>query len=387
MPASDPTLKNEERTPGTARQRREERRVQANNFATPMARPRRKLSSSTAGEPPAVSRQPIGGMATPRRGTGKRSLANSMLSESWVGRRYDIALPVTGAEMRLPALPIIQVDWRFVSGILVFVFALLVYFFVFSPVFQVEVVDFHGLERLSPADLSLVVDAVGKPVIAVSPSRLEERLLAAFPDLANAEVKVILPAKISIVVAERQPLLVWKQGNTERWIDAEGMVFPVRGTIAASETLTQTSETMTQTVQTLITLRADNLPLPPSIVEAIATAEAAPDEASLLLAAAGLTLNGPRQVDPTLVKNVMALSTYLPAETELVYTEAHGLGWTDPGGWSVYFGSAFDATSVNELEQKQLVYQEIVKYLNAKGIKPVLVSVENVHAPYYRMER
>lgn len=375
MPPSDPSTKNSDLTQGPARKRREERRVQGSTpFAGPMAQPRRKLGSDSVNPPPAVSRQAVGGMATPRRSTGRRSQA-----DSWVGRRYDIALPGTGAEMRLPALPIIQGDWRFLSGVLVAVFALLTYFFVFSPIFQVEVVDIRGPQRISKADINLVLDVAGKPVIAISPTQLEERLLAAFPDLSIVQAKVILPAKIVITATERQPVLVWQQGNTERWVDAEGVIFPIRGSLAV-----EASESVTQTAPTLVTLQADNLPF--VIDPAVASTESIADQTSLL-AAIAMGANGPRQVDPALVSNILALSSILPANTALVYTDDHGLGWRDPGGWEVYFGSSWGADSSVELAQKQLVYQEITKYLAAKGITPALVSVANVHAPYYRMER
>lgn len=386
MSPSDPTTKATGLINGTARKRREERRTQSNgsvSTSTPMARPRRKLSGTQDEIPPVVSRQPISGMATPRRSSGRRSLANSISSESWVGRRFDIALPATGAEIRLPALPIIQGDWRFLSGVVVVIFALFSYFFIFSPIFQVEVVDYRGLERLSPSDIAPVIDAMGKPVVAVSPDRLRDRILTAFPDISTAEVKVILPAKISITLTERQPILIWNDGNTERWVDAEGVVFPIRGELAF-----EASETITGTVTALITLKAQNLPMPADALEnALATATSGSPEASLLAAAAALNLNGPRQIDPALVSSVQTLSAFLPTDTALVYTSQHGLGWRDPGGWDVYFGARFDANASADLDQKQLVYEEIARYLKANGLKPVLVSVENVHAPYYRMER
>jgi hypothetical protein len=39
------------------------------------------------------------------------------------------------------------------------------------------------------------------------------------------------------------------------------------------------------------------------------------------------------------------------------------------------------------MEMKLLVYQAIVDRLQKEGITPALISVENVHAPYYRLER
>ena len=72
----------------------------------------------------------------------------------------------------------------------------------------------------------------------------------------------------------------------------------------------------------------------------------------------------------------------MPAETVLVYDSAHGLGWNDPNGWDVFFG-----VEDQDMDMKLLVYQALVDRLKSEGITPALISVEYLHAPYYRMER
>jgi hypothetical protein len=57
------------------------------------------------------------------------------------------------------------------------------------------------------------------------------------------------------------------------------------------------------------------------------------------------------------------------------------MGWKDGRGWDVYFGEPQD------MDMKLVVYQATVRRLESEGIQPVLISVEQVHAPYYRMER
>jgi hypothetical protein len=39
------------------------------------------------------------------------------------------------------------------------------------------------------------------------------------------------------------------------------------------------------------------------------------------------------------------------------------------------------------IEMKLNVYEAIVKRLRKEGAHPSMISVENVHAPYYRVER
>jgi hypothetical protein len=72
----------------------------------------------------------------------------------------------------------------------------------------------------------------------------------------------------------------------------------------------------------------------------------------------------------------------MPADTLLVYDSEHGLGWNDPNGWEVFFGA-----EDQDMEMKLMVYQALVDRLQSEGIQPALISVEYVHAPYYRMER
>jgi hypothetical protein len=57
------------------------------------------------------------------------------------------------------------------------------------------------------------------------------------------------------------------------------------------------------------------------------------------------------------------------------------MGWSDPQGWQVFFGS-----STADMDSKLVTYRGIVDYLNQKHIKPKLISVEFAHAPFYRME-
>ncbi|MCK4899942.1 MAG: hypothetical protein KAS38_14275, partial [Anaerolineales bacterium] len=59
----------------------------------------------------------------------------------------------------------------------------------------------------------------------------------------------------------------------------------------------------------------------------------------------------------------------------------HGLGWRDSQGWEVYFGD------VSDIDIKLRIYEALVDKFAAEGLNPVLVSVEHMHSPYYRMER
>ena len=58
-----------------------------------------------------------------------------------------------------------------------------------------------------------------------------------------------------------------------------------------------------------------------------------------------------------------------------------GFGWTDPHGWQVYFG-----TSTDDIDMKLVEYAHIVDAILDKNLQPVLISMEFLHAPFYRLE-
>ena len=49
--------------------------------------------------------------------------------------------------------------------------------------------------------------------------------LHALPEVASAAATVTLPARVSVRVAEREPIFTWQDGETAWLIDAEGMLF------------------------------------------------------------------------------------------------------------------------------------------------------------------
>jgi cell division protein FtsQ len=163
---------------------------------------------------------------------------------------------------------------------------------------------------------------------------------------------------VEINAAERQPVIAWKKDEVVSWLDEEGVVFPVRGEVSG-----------------LITLEtAEDLPL------------AAPQTTDLENLTSGAAVpvtadSGQMKVHPELVQATKRLSEKLPAETRLVYSAENGLGWVDKEGWQVFIG-----TDLNNFEERYLMYQALTNHLKAQGLVPVLVSVEHLNAPFYRLE-
>lgn len=257
-------------------------------------------------------------------------------------RRYNIALGTRGAEMRLPAVPVIHVGWRLFSGMLV-VFLIYALNTVWtSPQFRVDNIDISGIERLSVREVITVLNIAGSPVFAINPDVVAAALEKAYPELTDISVKISLPATVQISVGERIPVLAWEQAGIETWVDQNGIGFLDRG----------------QAPDLIRVVAADRPPL---------------------------ELNGEvseqQFISPKLVQAIIVLNEFAPENTQLLYDPEHGFGWVDPEkNWQVYFGH-----SPEDMRSRLDMYEVIVAALKKKGIKPVFISLEYLHAPYYRM--
>ncbi len=281
-------------------------------------------------------------------------------------RKYYVALDSAGAELSMPAIPMIRPGWRLISGLLVIAMIALLIIVTSTPAFQVKSPRVSGLGRLSLADVVAVLDLKGKSIISVSPDEVRASLEKAFPELSAVAVSVGLPADVAIAVRERQPVLAWSVKDKTIWIDSEGVMFSPRGDAGA-----------------LLTIQSDDTPplaliVPdPADPAATATPTPVPDAAPAVV----VVDPAKQRVDPTIISAAGLLKGQMPENSNLVYSKLNGLGWTDPRGWQVYFGLSF-----NDMPEKLMMYQSIVDQLTQNNIKPSLISVENIHAPFYRLE-
>jgi cell division septal protein FtsQ len=272
-------------------------------------------------------------MATPRRATKSQ-------------RRMEIPLSIPGAEVRLPALPSFGFGWRLVSGALSLSLLLLLYLVWTAPLFRVQNVEISGLNRITEKEVNLELNLEDELIFAIDPQELQERIQKQFPEFSYVRLTLKLPNKVHFSVQERVPMLVWKQEGRTLLIDADGYAFPVRG-------------------------QAVNLP------KLVIQATSAPTGAAVE------NFDGqPASFLPAdMVSGVLSLSALLPEGATIVYDQEHGLGWKDKRGWDVYFGK------IENIGLKMKIYDLLVKKLKKEDIKPILISVEYVHAPYYRLER
>jgi hypothetical protein len=261
-------------------------------------------------------------------------------------RRFAIALDIPGAELHLPALPVVRFGWRFLSGILVVLLVGLLYTLWNSPTYRVESASISGIQRLTTQEVNTVLNVAGSSIFAVEPERLKRELKEAFPELHDITIQASFPAKVVVEVVERQPVLAWKQGSLTFWIDEDGVAFPPRG-----------EAELTVTVEALDAPRLES------------EADGQVSESQVFL-------------DPGLIPSILSVGEFAPAQAILLYDREHGLGWRDPQGWQVFLG-----LEAGGMETRLQVYEELVDHLTEQDIVPAMISVEYLDAPFYRMDR
>lgn len=278
-------------------------------------------------------------------------------------RRFDVALPIVGAEMRLPSLPRVRVGWRLLSLALTVFFGVLLYQYWNSPGYKVQVVEVEGLQRLSSAEVNAVLSLANEPIFAVDVAAAQASLEKTFPEFYDIQVTIDLPNQVTVSLTERTPVLVWQQDGRSLLVDQEGVAFPLRGESLPAGLPVVQAENMPQIAMPLVLA-----PEAYTSLEAVQAAQQAQQAATTGV------------ISDKIVSAVLALAQNAPADTALAFDNQRGLGWQDERGWKVYFGDAQD------IEMKLNVYHAMVAQLGAQEIQPSLISVEFVHAPYFRVE-
>lgn len=255
-------------------------------------------------------------------------------------RRLDMALPVAaGAAVSLPALPIVRPGPRLASGVLLGAVALALHSLLAAPEFIVDQARVAGAALLSESQVRSLAGVDGLSVFRVDPQAVVERLLAA-PELATVELRVRWPNRVEIAVQERHPMAVWDDGGRAWWLTGEGIAFLERGEWPGVVHLAS--------AEPMLAIGDD--PLAPA-------------------------------VDPRWLQAAAVLASQLPPETVLTVDPDHGL--TIPGGGAaaeLRFG--FEGDMVMKVRMARF----LVSHLAERGLRPALISVEDLAAPYYRVE-
>ncbi|MCL4560515.1 MAG: FtsQ-type POTRA domain-containing protein [Chloroflexi bacterium] len=297
--------------------------------------------------PPVMARTSMAGKSAHRRPQGNAR------------RQYYYSLNTPGAELRLPALPVVQFGWRLASGTMAVFLVIAIWALLSASNFQVEGVRVLGAKRLTSSDVNAALNIDGEPIVSVIPDQIKQDLLAAFPDILSADIEVGIPNAVVVRIIERKPVIAWQQDGKTQWIDAAGIVFPERGS-----------------AEGLVTVEAEGAPVIPGSEKSSAETISVVDQPALEPSEPKIFL------PPEMIPSIIKLSKQAPAGMPIAFSPRYGLGWNDPQGWKVYFGM-----ETNDVDLKLQQYQVIVQHLTSQGIHPVMISVEFPRAPFYRLEQ
>jgi cell division septal protein FtsQ len=261
-------------------------------------------------------------------------------------RRFQVALmPVApGTSLRRVTVPRLHTGPRLVSLILVTLLGIVLYLGFNLPYFHVIQAQVTGNQILSAAEINSALNVTGQSIFVLVPSAIETRLRLNYPELVSVHVRVALPNIVSVQVLERKPVIRWEQSGGYTWIAEDGVAFRPRGEVT-----------------TLISVIA--LSAPPI------DGNVSPDP-----------LTPAPFISAEMVQAIQGLGGHVPPGMTILYDANFGLGWNDPRGWRVYFG-----TKASDMELKVRVYETMVNSLSQRGIRPALINVTYPTAPYYRM--
>jgi cell division septal protein FtsQ len=290
--------------------------------------------------------RPVQTMTTRAKKGGDPKPRPSRTSAARSARRFQVALlPVApDATLRGMHLPRPRLGPRFFSFFVVALLGTVLYCAFNLPQFRVGEAQITGNQIISPAEINSALGVTGRPIFLVIPSTLETQLRLSFPELAAVQVKVSLPNLVSVYVLERRPVIRWEQAGSYTWISEDGVAFRPRGEVA-------------------------------SLISVIAVS-APPTEGNV----SPDPLTPAPFISAETVQAIRGLAAHVPPGMTILYDAGFGLGWNDPRGWRVYFG-----TKASDMELKVRVYEAMVNSLSQRGIRPALINVTYPAAPYYRM--
>ena len=267
-----------------------------------------------------------------------------------------------------------RIGWRVISFALAIGFAYGIYQLWNSPQFLVSSISINGLQRIDKDEVLEKIDITGQRIFMVNTNTIREILNRTYPELWDIRINLNMPNQVKIKLTERQPMIIWDNGAQSMWIDAEGYLIPARNA-----------------QQDLLVIKADSPPAYQLAIEDENSPNETDEEKIQTIIRDKPQIKGelqqslffafPKKITSGLLTAILQLNAWMPDEKELLYEAVRGVGWEDARGWNVFIGSKLE--SIND---KMLMYETIVRNLEEKGIQPNMVSVEFLHAPYFRLD-
>src|SRR5690606_6913527 len=169
-----------------------------------------------------------------------------------------------------------------------------------------------GERYLSPEQVFEAANIANKNLFWMDVEDIERRL-EDNSSIADAQVFIGWPPNsVSIFITERDPALVWEQGNLRVWVDVNGIIMFQRE-------------------------ERDDL------LRIVYQGDTIPD----------LDVNS--TIDREVIAGALQLKAKLPSIKVILYDPIKGLGIREEGNWKAWFGIGTD------MERRLLVYQQIVR--------------------------
>ena len=279
------------------------------------------------------------------------------------------ANPIELAKEKKSTTHKLRLSWRILSGVLIIVFISVIAIAWRSPEFHITEVKVDGLKRIKQEEVQEILNLQGQSIFTLQPTFIQRSLSPAFPEFKNIDTAVNLNNQVLLSVIERQPLITWKTNDNILWIDEEGYVIPLRG--EAGEMLIIESHDYPDFNYPSLSEKG--------VVEISKYHQKRNNWKSPLHSMEWFKYH--QQITPPLLDSILKLSALVPENKTLLYDSHRGLGWHDPHGWMIFIGF-----NLENIIEKWMMYEKIVSELSQRGIQPTLVSIEYLHAPYYRLD-
>jgi len=208
-----------------------------------------------------------------------------------------------------------------------------------APDFFVYSAAISGAHHLKAEDIYLAAGIHEQSIFWVRPGQVEQ-ILGQFNGIRSVKVSSGLPARVSIAVEEREPVVMWRLLVQKRdwWLDEEGVVLPYHGDVNNTTFVVDSST--------------------PQLHE------------------------GDRIKPEGAVASVLQLASALPDVKVFFYQADQGFSYTarsEDGaqGWPVLIGTSEDLT------HKIDILRTLTEYLAARNIRPRYIDVRWADHPVY----
>ena len=227
-------------------------------------------------------------------------------------------------EERVRPMGVVWISWRWFSGALSIVLLVIIFVMLYSDVFIIDSIAVGGQSYIPKEEIFKDSGLVNKHLFWVDPQEVEARLEESSA-IADAQVYVGWPPNmISLVITEREPALVWQEGEIRVWVDVNGTIMFQRETRADLLLIKNTDDTY--------------------------------------------VFDPSQPLDRDIIAGALQLHSMYPNIESLTYDRLKGLGYEDGRNWTVWFGVG------TNMEIKAKVYDTIVRVNNGVAFREIDVS-------------